>query len=244
MFASLYHKHNSLDSDDLDFWRSLAERSGGPVLELGCGTGRILLHLAQAGFTVVGLDHSAEMLTYLSSIVPDRLRKLVNYFQGDMRAYQLSWRFPLIILPCNTYSTLQSSERKQTLERASSHLVPLGTFAVSIPNPAYLRQLPQHAEADIEEVFAHPVDGEPVQVSSAWSRSKDRLTITWIYDHLLPDGTVDRLSYQVVQHILTLEIIQSEFHAAGLEILSLYGDFNLSPLSADSIYMILTAHKR
>jgi SAM-dependent methyltransferase len=244
MFASLYHKHNSLDANDLDFWGSLAKHSGGPVLELGCGTGRVLLHLAQAGYTVFGLDHSAEMLTYLSSIIPDSSRKLVNYFQGDMRAYQLSRRFPLIILPCNTYSTLQSGERRQTLEQVSSHLLPQGTFAVSIPNPAYIRQLPRHAEADVEEVFAHPADGEPVQVSSAWKRSKDRLAITWIYDHLLPDGTVDRLTYQVMQHILTLEIIQSEFSAAGLEIANLYGDYDFSPLSNDSIYMIITANKR
>jgi SAM-dependent methyltransferase len=243
MFASLYHIHNSLDADDLGFWSSLARRTGGPILELGCGTGRVLLHLARAGYTVFGLDHSVEMLAYLKSIIPESFRRSVNIFLGDMGTYHLSQRLPLIILPCNTYTTLPAEERRRTLEQASRHLASDGTFALSIPNPVYLRLLPQRAEADVEEIFAHPADGEPVQVSSAWRRSKDKLTITWSYDHLLPDGTVERLSFQVLQHILPLEVIQSEFETAGLQITDIFGDFKFSPLSPDSIYLIITAQK-
>ena len=243
MFPQLYHTHNSRDADDLDFWLDLAKRQGGPILELGCGTGRILLLLARARHQVFGLDRDAEMLLYLKSTIPESLRRSAHIFQGDMRAYHLSRTFPLIILPCNTYSTLPFGDRARTLDQVRRHLLPGGVFALSIPNPEYLQQLPRLAEPEVEDIFAHPVDGEPVQVSSAWKRSVDHLKITWIYDHLLPDGNVDRLSFQVSQQIIPREIILTEFQTAGLQITGTFGDFDRSRFLPDSVYLIITAQK-
>ncbi len=74
------------------------------------------------------------------------------------------------------------------LDRVSVHLNTNGVFSASMPNPEYLKRLPKNAEPEIEETFPHPLDGEPVQVSSAWTRTQNRVIITWFYDHLLPDG--------------------------------------------------------
>src|SRR5438874_377731 len=65
--ARFYDLDHAGFADDLDFWRNLARQIGGPVLEVGCGSGRVLLPLARAGFEVVGIDTSAPMLDRLKA---------------------------------------------------------------------------------------------------------------------------------------------------------------------------------
>lgn len=242
-FPALYHTHNSLEADDIQFWLDLAGRQGSPILELGCGTGRVLLPLAQAGHRVIGLEIDPAMLAYLRSRLPLNLKSKVDVLQGDLQAFHLGLTFPLIVLPCNTYTTLPAGQRRRALERLALHLGPEGVFAASLPNPAFLKRLPRHADPDIEITFPHPLDGEPVQVSSAWVRTVHQVILTWIYDHLSPDGTVDRLSFQVTQNILSVEEIMDELHSAGLRVRQLYGDFDGSRFSNDSLYLIFIAEK-
>jgi glycosyltransferase involved in cell wall biosynthesis len=65
MYPQLYHTHHSLRARDLPFWESLAAKIGDPILELGCGTGRVLHTLAGLGYTVTGLDYDPDMLAFL-----------------------------------------------------------------------------------------------------------------------------------------------------------------------------------
>jgi SAM-dependent methyltransferase len=217
----------------------LAEKQGDPILELGCGTGRVLLPLAQAGYRVYGLDHDADMLAYLHGLLDAPYRGMVNLIQADMSDYSLHLNFPLILLPCNTYTTLNTGQRLKALALVRRHLKPGGIFSASIPNPDYLLGLPKTARREIEDVILHPVDGEPVQVSSAWRRTPDQFVISWTYDHLLPDGTVERFAYQVNQNILPVKELLSEFCAAGLKVTDIYGDFEGSSLSVDSLYLVI-----
>lgn len=243
MFPVLYHAHNIRNLEDLAFWLDLAEKWGDPVLELGCGTGRVLLSLANAGYTVYGLDSDFAMLEFLRTQMPFHLAARVNLIQGDMSDFSLATQFPLIILPCNTYSTLSQATRTAALVRIRQHLLPGGVFAMSMPNPSLLKRLPQHAEPEIEESFTHPLDGEPVQVSSAWHKTNTQVEITWIYDHLLANGEMERTVYQVTQQIIPLKEIEEEHRNAGLIITAMYGDFDGSPFSSHSTYLILTAQK-
>ena len=57
MFPQLYHAHHNRSLEDLPFWLELAAQAGDPILELGCGTGRVLIPLAQAGYHTIGLDN-------------------------------------------------------------------------------------------------------------------------------------------------------------------------------------------
>jgi SAM-dependent methyltransferase len=243
LFPQLYHAHNSRNPEDLPFWQRLAEGMGDPILELGCGTGRVLLPLADEGHSVYGIDNDPEMLRFLISHTPKQLNSKIHIFQSDLSQFSLGIRFPLIILPCNTYSTLTSETRKKALMCVSQHLEPYGVFAVSMPNPHFLKRLPRRAEPDIEEIFPHPMDGEPIQVSSAWTRTKQQVVITWIYDHLLANGEVDRLTYKVHQFIIPEEEIEHEFQKSGLQIKVKFGDFDHSAFTRDSTYLILIAQK-
>jgi SAM-dependent methyltransferase len=238
----LYHAHHAHETEDLPFWLELAARQGNPLLELGCGTGRVLLPLAKAGYQVYGLDRDPAMLAVLRLSAPTELRSELLLLQSDMTAFHLAKRFALILLPCNTFSTLAQPARLAALERVAAHLRPRGLFAASLPNPVVLKRLPAASDAELEDILAHPLDGEPVQVSSAWMRQGDLFTLTWHYDHLLPDGRVERLSTRIQHHLAPVEAYLADLRAAGLEIKGVYGNFDWSPYdTGSSPYLILVA---
>jgi len=240
-FPALYHAQHSLHPEDIPFWLKLASHSSGPILELGCGTGRVLVELAQAGHQVYGLDTSYQMLAFLRSNLPEMGKNAPQVFQGDFTRLHLGEDFSLIALPCNTYSTLPQAERLATLSGVRRHLRRGGVFAASIPNPDLMRGLLHYAQEEVEEVFPHPVDGEPVQVSSAWQRDGERLDISWYYDHLQSDGNVQRLRVKTGHMLTPTQEYQDELDAAGFKSLALYGDFDRSAYNDQSRYLIIEA---
>lgn len=240
-YPVLYHAHHSRHMEDLPFWLSLAARQGGPILELGCGTGRVLVALAQAGYPVFGLDRHAGMLAVLREQLPVGTK--AHVFQADLARFCLGLQFPLILVPCNTWSTLSGDQRQAALSSVSRHLLPGGLFSASIPNPALLRRQPRHVEAEVEDEFHHPVSGNPVQVSTGWVRDGRSFHLEWYYDHLLPDGRVERLSVKVDHDLAPLEVHRAEFVAAGLDPGEEYGDYDRSPYRPDSPSLILFARK-
>ena len=239
MLPQLYHLHHLTYEDDLPYWLSLAEQQGGPILELGCGSGRVLLRLARAGFPVVGIDNDKDMLAVLEAQTGEGK---VEFHEDDMTGFSLQQKFPLIILPCNTYSVLTKEERLSTLRSTADHLSPGGVLAVSIPNPAWLAEMPEEADLEVEAVFEHPNSGNPVQVSSAWKRDSDRVIVQWHYDHLLPDGQVERLSAQASHSLTRAEDYSQEFESRGFKVKT-FGDFDKSPYDPESVYLIFEASR-
>lgn len=244
MLARLYHAHHNAHQEDLPFWLDLARLQGDPILELGCGSGRVLLPLAQAGHFVLGLESDPDMLVVLRENVPPALAERVGTIQADMAAFELGQQFALILLPCNTFSTLTAEARRATLDCVQRHLAPQGLFAVSLPNPTLLRKLLGRSQPEVEESFPHPLDGEPVQVSSSWVRTTGHFVVRWDYDHLLPDGNVERFSMQARHALLSTDDYIAELEAAGLSQAALYGDFDRSPYSHQAPYLIVTARRK
>jgi SAM-dependent methyltransferase len=241
----LYDAHHSQYEDDLPFWLGLAERIGGPLLELGCGSGRVLLPLASAGYGVFGLDNDLVMLRMLRNRL--RARGLSRsgqepvVFQAEMSAFHLGIRFKLILLPCNTWSTLSSTERRSTLDCVRRHLLPGGQFIASLLNPVTLEEIPGQAETEVEEVFEHPLDRNPVQVSSAWQCKEDRVMVWLHYDHLMPDGSVQRQTTRTTHELSPTADYTEEIRTRGMQIKALYGDYDASAYKVHSPYLILQA---
>jgi SAM-dependent methyltransferase len=241
MFPYLYHAHHSLHSEDLVFWLDLAAKLPGPILELGCGSGRILIPLAQAGCTVVGLDNDPGMLSLLKTQLAPEISQNVRVIQADFTHYHLEQNFGLIFMACNTYSTLAPDGRRSTLDCVRRHLQPGGVFAASLPNPDWLRSLPARSPVEVEEIFPHPLDGEPVQVSSAWRRTRREFILDWYYDHLLPDGTVERLAVQLKHDLTSVEDYLDEVRLAGFRQVQTLGGFDRSPFTVESPELIILA---
>ena len=239
----LVHAHYALDGEDLPFWQNLAQSTGSPILELGCGTGRVLVHLAQAGFTGVGLDYDRAMLIFLRGIIPAGIEGRIHLVQADLAAFHFGCHFPLIYLPCNTLSTLQGEKREVLFASVVEHLAPGGIFAASIPNPEWLADLPTVGEEEMEETLVHPESGNPLQISSSWERKARTFWLRWHYDHLLPDGQVERTTLETAHDLARLEDYQSALEGAGLVVEATYGDFDRSEFSAESPNLILVTRK-
>ena len=116
--------------EDLAVWRVLAAEHGGPVLDVGAGTGRIALDLARRGHAVTALDIDPVLIAELEQ----RATGLdVTTVISDARAFALAERFPLIIVPMQTIQLLGGHRaRRQFLTAAGRHLLPGGVLAVAI----------------------------------------------------------------------------------------------------------------
>ena len=242
MYPSLYHAHHSRNAEDLSFWLELAAQLGDPVLELGCGTGRVLIPLVQGGYRCVGIDHDLAMLKFLQANLDPREKPVPQLIEADISYFYLAAKFPLIILPCNTLSTLDTDQRRACLRCTCWHLQEGGTFAVSLPNPAALRRLPAKETSELEDEFFHPLSGNPVQVSSSWRKTMHTFTLTWTYDHLFPDGTVERVNIDTVHQLTSTEGYIDDIRSAGLKISAIYGDYDRSAYNTDSPSLIILAY--
>jgi SAM-dependent methyltransferase len=241
MLPALYHAHHSLHMEDLAFWLELASQAGDPILELGCGTGRVLTSLILAGHACLGLDNDLAMLKFLQAS-QDKSQELKPWLlAADIRRFSLAQRFPLIILPCNTFSMLDAAERSACLDCVRAHLKPGGMFAVSLSNPEIWSRLASRPDLEYEEEFILPKTGNPVQVSSAWRRTKLTFQVTWAYDQLYPDGTVERVTMQAVHWRNPPKTYVDEIQSAGMDIINVFGDFDRSPYAVDSPNLIIMA---
>jgi SAM-dependent methyltransferase len=114
---------------DMDFWRELAGRERGPVLDVGAGTGRVSLDLAAAGHSVIALDNDPDLLAELSERARTRRLPVVTV-TADAQDFALDERFGLVIVPMQTIQLL--ADRAAFLRCAAAHLDPGGLFAAAI----------------------------------------------------------------------------------------------------------------
>ncbi len=236
--AALVHAQHAHELDDLPYWLGLQAEHPGRLLELGCGSGRVLLPLARAGGTVIGLERDPAALEILRQTAGGRLPPVLR---ADFTTLPLAGKLAGALMPCNTYSTLTASERARLLAGLHPRLAPGGVFAASLPNPAALLVL-DDSEDEVEDSFAHPHTGNPVQVSSGWGRQGDVLTIRWHYDHLLPDGQVQRHTAEVCHHLTPATDLLAELTAAGFRPTP-YGGYARQAFTATSPILILEARR-
>jgi len=151
-------------SADLALWEELAVARGGEVLDLGCGTGRVALHLARRGHRVIGVDHDAALLTALDG----RAEGLaVQTIEADVREFALDRQVPLALAPMQTLQLLESpDDRAACLRRVAAALSPGGCFAAAI-----LEEMPPPDDSPPPLPDAREVDG-------------------WIYSSLAVEATV------------------------------------------------------
>lgn len=151
---------------EIDFYRALAVESGGPVLELGFGTGRVGLEIARAGIEVYGLDLSTAMLGRAREKLAHEPDLQVTLIQGKMDDFTIDRHFKLIYVPFRAFLHLHGNdEHRAALRCVHRHLAPGGRFAGNFfrPKPAMLQAV---VEPHIESIAHHE---QRTYVRSSWS---------------------------------------------------------------------------
>jgi SAM-dependent methyltransferase len=178
--AALYDFEYRRRRADVNWYRALARRlaPGGPVLELGCGTGRVLAPLARDGHRVVGVDVSASMLKRAAERVESLgrvARERARLVRGDMRTFAFATPFPLVICPFNAFQHMYSRrDADAALARVRAHVAPGGRFAFDVLNPD-LRWLTRDSNKRWARTkFTHPSSGHRFEYST--NQDYDRAT--------------------------------------------------------------------
>lgn len=141
---------------DVPFYVELAERTGGPVLEIGCGTGRVLLEIAARGIEIEGLDFSQDQLQVLQgklrTLAPEAWDR-IRLHRADMRDFALDRRFRLITAPFRPLQHLYTvADQIAAFRAVRRHLLPGGIFAFDLfyPNYRALDENPGEERPDLE----------------------------------------------------------------------------------------------
>jgi SAM-dependent methyltransferase len=244
-FARYYDLENAEFTEDLDYWLELAEEYGDPILELGCGTGRVLLNLARRGHTLIGLDNAPEMLARLQArlgaATGRHLAAAPTLVEADMQTFDLGQTFKLALMPFNTFMHLLTAEAQlATLTRIRRHLTPGAALALDMPNPG--EAYAAHEQGlTLERTFA---DGErTVQqfATLAVDRAAQVARITWLYDSTGPAGDVQRTIVPLTLRYTFPGEMRLLLERAGFAQMQLYGDYDRSPYLDGAPRMLVLA---
>ena len=170
--AELYDPWSRSVTEDVGFYVAEARRSGGPIVELGVGTGRIAIPIAQTGIRVIGVDSSREMLAACRRRAEDAgLAELVDLRLGDLRQPPIHEQVPLVVCPFRSYLHLvDDGERVDALTAAREALAENGrlVFDVFAPKPD-----------DITETHGRWLEREPgIYELADWDADARTLTLS------------------------------------------------------------------
>ncbi len=241
-------EHDSFD-DDIDLYLSLTEQMDGPLLELGCGSGRVLAPLAEAGLEVVGIDVSEAMLRR-AGLRLDSLEQPASATVGkvDMRAADQApgGPFTLAIYSLNALMHLETQDDQiRSLEAVAGALTDDGSVLIDVinPTPDYLEQI---AGLTLLEWTGKMGDGTMAQ---KWAHREIDVhaqtieTRLW-YDLTSPDGGLRRLHTGFTLRYVYLAELALMLKEAGFGEPTTYGSYQLDPLDGMSERLIVTAEKR
>jgi SAM-dependent methyltransferase len=196
---------------DLALWEELAERGGGTVLELGCGTGRVTLHLARRGHEVVGLDSDGELLAVLDGRGADLP---VSTLEADARCFELASPASLILAPTHLLQLLAgATERAECLGCIAAALRPGGLMAASI-----IEELPEPDGAPPPLPDVREVDGWIYSsLATEVAVGSGELRVRRVRQLVSPEGSLSEEPNEVRIATFAAGALESEAAALGLK---------------------------
>lgn len=236
---------------DVEWYCSKALAAGGPVLELGAGTGRITLQIAQAGATVRALDADPAMLDRLRqklAALPADVRDRVSTTVGDMRSFALDERFALIIAPFRAFlHNVTERDQLASLLRVREHLRPGGRFAFNVFHPS-LEYMAHHSGSMAgvwRWVATFPrADGGCIVRSEAnrYDTVKQHVHSEHRFEEFGPNGTLTRTSLHRL-HLAYLypQDIRRLLKQAGFASVEIAGGFDGRPFEHDTDELVIEA---
>ena len=228
---------------DVAFYGEEASRAEGRILEIGCGTGRVLLPIARSGKHITGLDGSLEMLEQCRVRVaeePAAIRDRVRLVHGDASSFSLGERFPLVIAPFRILQMLTTvDEQLGCVRSVARHLAPGGRFVFDVFNPNFAVMVGDRTAETEDTPLTTLPDGRTFRrtvrvLSVRFTEQVSDLEIIYYVDgkrYVHPFGMRFYLCAEL-EHLL---------ERAGMRVVAVYGDFDRSALTDSSPEIVVVA---
>ena len=237
---------------DIDFYVNLCMVSRGNILELGCGTGRILIPIAKAGCQITGLDLSEHMLAKcqkkLSDLNDDQISN-VTLIQSNMTEFDLGNKFDHIIIPFRAFQhLLEIKEQESCLKCVQKHLKDNGRLVFDIfnvdlsrvNNPKFKEITEDTPEFELENGFKLRRCHRVIEFHTK-EQYNDVELIYYLTDK---DGKTEKITHQFPMRYFIKTEIEQLLERCGLQIIEIYGNLDKSPLTDKSPEMIIVATRR
>jgi ubiquinone/menaquinone biosynthesis C-methylase UbiE len=247
-YAPFYDWENAqtLGRRDVAFWRRVASQADGPVLELGCGTGRVSLPLAKAGVDLVGIDRSAPMLARARRrLAKSPIRQLTNslcFVRGDIRALPFeAGAFPMVLAP---YGILQSLIRPRdltaTLRSVAQVLARGGTFGIDL-----VPDVPKWREYQNRVQLRGRAGGAQLTLIESVRQDPKRHLTTFEQKYVERRGAHTREHrFDLTFRTLSVRQMTGQLERAGFRVDSVLGDYRGRPWDDRADVWIILAKKR
>jgi len=244
-FARYYDLEYGMKNNDLDFYLSLAQECGDPVLEVGVGTGRVALEFAEQGYRVTGIDNSTAMIDKARekcATLNNDARQRIKLEQADMRAFSLEQQFQLCVCPFRTLlHNLTMQDQLATLQCVYRHLAPGGVLAFDLFVPLYQimahtswqqKMTPQDLADERSDVYVDiNIEHDPVE---------QLLTVKNTYHHKKSgENETATMKYRYMFRYEAEALLK----LAGFQVEHVWGGFEYQPYDFDSGMMIFYTRK-
>ncbi len=241
------------ERDDINFFVDYASKANGPVLEIGCGTGRILIPTAEAVYEIVGMDLSDHMLNVCKKRVAElspEVNSRISLIKNDMRSFDLEREFGLITLPFRPFQHLTTVEDQiSCLKTIHKHLKPGGRLILDLFNPSMKFLVDENAfkESGDEPGFEMP-DGRKVTrririaKRDLFNQVSDCELIYYIKH---PDGHEEKAIHEFKMRYLFRYEAEHLLVRCGFEVENLFAGYDRSEFgSKDPGELVFVATKR
>lgn len=232
----LYDLENPDFEPEGPFYLSIAQETGGPVLELGCGTGRMTIPFAQAGFDITGMDVVPGMIERAKQKAGDLP---INWVVADARDFDLGRKFRMIFENGGVFMhMLERTDQHAFLDCVRKHLAPGGRFVLSLffPHPSRLQSYPEE-----KDWFTYQDEqGRTVRVSGTdiYDELRQVKTETAFRHVQNPDGSETRHAAPLSLRYTFPQEMEGLFEQAGLHVIERFGGPDRSPLTDQSDYLV------
>ena len=243
-FYDIEHAHFD---EDLDMYRNFAEVCGGKILELACGSGRLLLPLAREGYTLTGVDTSAAMLDLARTELEQAgVAKGCQLVQQDMCTLQLPDTFRLALIALGSFGHIITRQRQQQALAAIRRRMSVGaTFVLDISNED-ARYMEQLSGQILHQGSWQQADGSYVThlLSPASAHSQHLLDLTHFYEVHRQGEAVRRTISQTSLYLFERNEAELLLEQAGFRIKDVYGTYDFGPYEHASPRMIFITEAR
>lgn len=233
---------------DIPFYLEYARLKGSPILEIACGTGRVFVPLAKAGYEVWGIDSSSAMLARAQqniSVLPKEVKEKIHLAQADMRDFQLNMQFPLVLVPFRSFLILLTvDDQFRTLGNIRKHMRDDGVLVVDIFAPRYdiLSQGKRQATKKIVNPRNNHVSHR--KEDTTYDHVNQLINADYTFEEYDGKGNL-LLSFQKtlkLRYIFRYEM-EHLLSLSGFKLEAVYGTFDRKPYDYESGEMIFVASK-